>query len=69
MSKTIKPERLTDYIHRIMRGFTQGVKDAAEIHIEYYDRDRGVSYTQPAKSVRMQATEHGPVKIIISENE
>jgi len=52
-----------------MRGFTQGVKDAAEIHIEYYDRDRGVSYTQPAKSVRMQATEHGPVKIIISENE
>ena len=68
MSKAIKPERLTDYISRILRGFPQGVKDAAEIHIEYYDDDRMTTCRKAAKSMRMEASEHGPVRIILSDS-
>ena len=69
MAKTVKPERLTDYMHRVLRGFTQGAKDAAQIHVEYYDSTYQVHRTVAAKSIRMEVSEHGPVMIIISENE
>ncbi len=69
MKKILHPERLTDYIHRILRGFKQGVKDAAEIHVEHWDETYQVYRVVKAKSMRMKASEHGPVTIIISENE
>ena len=67
MSKPLKPKRLIEFIDRMLSRRPQGVIDAAEIHIEYYDYRHDVRHVVPAVGMRIEATEHGPVKIIISE--
>lgn len=69
MSKTLKPQRLTDFIGRVLRGLKAPVINAAEVYIEHYDDDYRSTRRSAAQSVKMEQSEHGPVKIIISDCE
>jgi hypothetical protein len=73
MAGIMGPKRLMKFVKRILIGLSQssasGVANSAEVHLEYMDGTYQVYRTVAAKSVRQEQTEHGPVKIIISENE
>jgi hypothetical protein len=73
MSGIMGPKRLIKFMKRILSGLSQasavGVANSAEVHLEYMDGTYQVYRTVTAKSVRQEQTEHGPIKIIISENE
>ena len=65
----LKPKSLIDFVNRTLTGRSSGVTNAAEVWIEYYDDDRMVTHRKAAHSIKMEQSEHGPAKIIISDSE
>ena len=63
----LKPKSLIDFVDRTLNGRNPGTIKAAEVWIEYYDHDHMNTRCRPAGAIRMEQSEHGPVKIIISD--
>lgn len=61
--------RLSEYINRITRDTSAGAKKASRVYVEYYDDSYQTHRRRPAQSVRMEQTEHGPLTLIISEQD
>jgi hypothetical protein len=68
-SKVLGVARLLDYILRITGGMTPGQKKAAEVEVEYHCETYSTRRRIKAKSMRIEQTEHGPLILIISEQE
>ena len=67
MKRPMKPRQVTKFIERVTNSVNQAVKESAQVYVEYYDDEYRVARTVEAQSIRMEQTEHGPLKIIISE--
>ena len=69
MTMILKPKSLVEFVDRILTGRSAGVIKGAEVWIEYYDNDLMTTRRRAAHSIKMEQSEHGPAKIIISDSE
>ena len=69
MSKpTVSPGQLLSFVERVISHVKPGVRSAAEVWVEYHDENYNTHRMVQASSIRMMQSEHGPMKIIISES-
>ena len=61
--------RLLEYILRVTGSSTAGQKKASEVHLEYWDADYRSHRKVKARSMRVEQSEHGPLTLIISEED
>ena len=65
-TEILNPRQLRNFVDRCLDGTTMGVRNAAQVHIEYWDETYQVYRIAPAYSMSMQQTEHGPRTVVIS---
>jgi hypothetical protein len=63
----LTPRQLQKFIDRCLEGANYNVRNAAQIHIEYWDDDLQTHRRVPAYFLSMEQTEHGPKTIVVSE--
>lgn len=57
--------RVLEYILKVTKHCSDGVKNSSEVIVEYYDRDHLCHRRYITTSLMIEQTEHGPLTLVI----